>query len=176
MTPIYLCMGLDFTLRNNPLKQLWRAFTLLVHSTCPILPLYRTTSKTNSLHLSDSSTLSDNHQDNLTPLVRFLHFIGQPARQSHSACPILPLYRTTSKTISLRLSDFSTLSDNQQDNLTPLVRFLRIIGQPARLTHYTCPILPHYRTTTTDQAYFNAISSTNLVTSLKASQQSSNDL
>ena len=61
MTPIYLCMGLDFTLRNNPLKQLWRAFTLLVHSTCPILPLYRTTSKTNSLYLSDSSTLSDNH-------------------------------------------------------------------------------------------------------------------
>ena len=61
MTPIYLCMGLDFTLRNNPLKQLWRAFTLLIHSTCPISPLYRTTSKTISLRLSDFSALSDNH-------------------------------------------------------------------------------------------------------------------
>ena len=131
---------------------------------------------TDSLYLSDSSTLSDNQQDRLTLIVRFLRLIGQPARQSHSTCPILPHYRTTSKTISLRLSDSSTLSDNQQDNLTLLVRFLRLIRQPARQSDYTCPISPLYRTTTTDQAYFNAISSTNLVTSLKASQQSSNDL
>ena len=79
-------------------------------------------------------------------------------------------------TDSLYLSDSPTLSDNQQDNLTPLVRFLRFIGQPARQSHSACPISPLYRTTTTDQAYFNAISSTNLITSLKASQQSSNDL
>ena len=109
---IYLCMGLDFTLRNNPLKQLWRAFTLLIHSTCPILPHYRTTRKTISLHLSDSSALSDNQKDNLTPLVRFFHIIGQPERQSHSTCPIPPSYQTTSKTNSLHLSDFSALSDN----------------------------------------------------------------
>ena len=142
MPPLYFCMGLDFTLRNNLSKPLWRGIPLLT----------------------------------LSLIVRFLHVIGQPPMPTDSACPILPHYRTTSKTISLRLSDFSALSDNQQIKLTPLVRFLRIIGQPARLTHYTCPILPHYRTTTTDQAYFNAISSTNLVTSLKASQQSSNDL
>ena len=54
-------MGLDFTLRNNPLKQLWRTFLLLTRFDCPILLHYRTTSKTNSLYLSDSSTLSDNH-------------------------------------------------------------------------------------------------------------------
>ena len=50
-------------------------------------------------------------------------------------------------TDSLYLSDSSALSDNQQIKLTPLVRFFRVIGQPARLIHYTCPILPHYRTT-----------------------------
>ena len=105
-------MGLDFTLRNNPLKQLWRTFLLLTRFDCPILLHYRTTSKTNSLYLSDSPTLSDNQQDNLTPLVRFLRFIGQPANQTYSACAILPCYRTTSKTNSLHLSDSSTLSDN----------------------------------------------------------------
>jgi len=102
---------------------------------------------TDSLYLSDSSTLSDNQRDRLTLIVRFLRLIGQPARQSHSTCPILPHYRTTSKTISLRLSDSPTLSDNQQDNLTPLVRFFHIIGQPARQSHSTCPIPPSYQTT-----------------------------
>ena len=135
-------MGLDFTLRNNPLKQLWRAFTLPTRSDCSILPHYRTTGKTISLRLSDSSALSDNQQIKLTPLVRFFRIIGQPARQSHSACPILPLYRTTSKTISLRLSDSSTLSDNRQDNLTPLVRFLRFIGQPPQIKRTSTQSLP----------------------------------
>ena len=142
MPPLYFCMGLDFTLRNNLSKPLWRGIPLLT----------------------------------LSLIVRFLHVIGQPPMPTDSACPILPHYRTTSKTISLRLSDSSTLSDNQQCQLTPLVRFFYIIGQPARQSHSACPISPLYRTTTTDQAYFNAISSTNLVTSLKASQQSSRDL
>ncbi len=133
MPPLYFCMGLDFTLRNNLSKPLWRGIPLLTlslivrflhvigqppmptDSACPILPHYRTTSKTISLYLSDSSTLSDNQKDNLTPLVRFFRIIGQPERQSHSACPILPHYRTTRKTISLYLSDSSVLSDNQQD-------------------------------------------------------------
>ena len=141
MPPLYFCMGLDFTLRNNLSKPLWRGIPLLT----------------------------------LSLIVRFLHVIGQPPMPTDSACPILPHYRTTSKTISLRLSDSSTLSDNQQCQLTPLVRFFRVIGQPPMPTDSACPIPPPYRTSS-DQAYFNAISSTNLVTSLKASQQSSRDL
>ena len=135
-------MGFDFTLRNNPLKQLWRTFLLLTRFDCPILLHYRTTSKTNSLYLSDSPTLSDNQQDNVTPLVRFLRFIGQPANQTYSACAILPCYRTTSKTNSLHLSDSSTLSDNQKDNLTLLVRFLRLIGQPPQIKRTSTQSLP----------------------------------
>ena len=78
MPPLYFCMGLDFTLRNNLSKPLWRGIPLLT----------------------------------LSLIVRFLHVIGQPPMPTDSACPILPHYRTTSKTISLRLSDFSALSDN----------------------------------------------------------------
>ena len=37
---------------------------------------------------------------------------GNPVTNSLSDCPISPLYRTTSKTILLRLSDSSALSDN----------------------------------------------------------------
>ena len=113
MPPLYFCMGLDFTLRNNLSKPLWRGIPLLT----------------------------------LSLIVRFLHVIGQPPMPTDSACPILPHYRTTSKTISLRLSDSSTLSDNQQCQLTPLVRFFRIIGQPLKQTYSTCPIPPRYRTT-----------------------------
>ena len=98
------------------------------------------------LCLSDSSALSDNPQDIRSPLVRFFRLIGQPARHSLSACPILPPYRTTRKTFALRLSDSSTLSDNPQDIRSPLVRFFRLIGQPARHSLSACPIPHNYRT------------------------------
>ncbi len=110
-----------FRVIGQPTKQ--------AYSACPILPRYRTTSKSSLLRLSDSSALSDNQQIKLTLLVRFFRVIGQPAKPNDSACPILPFYRTTSKSSLLRLSDFSTLSDNQQNKLTPLVRFFRFIGQ-----------------------------------------------
>ena len=99
------------------------------------------------LCLSDSSALSDNPQDIRSPLVRFFRLIGQPARHSLSACPILPPYRTTRKTFALRLSDSSALSDNPQDIRSPFVRFFHLIGQPARHSLSACPILPPYRTT-----------------------------
>ncbi len=112
MPPLYFCMGLDFTLRNNLSKPLWRGIPLLTRSDCPIPPRYRTTTKANLLYLSDSSALSNNQQCQLTPLVRFFRIIGQPLKQTYSTCPIPPRYRTTSKTNVLRLSDSSALSDN----------------------------------------------------------------
>ena len=48
------------------------------------------------IRMSDSSRLSDIHLCFRTALIRFFPFIGHPPRLSDCACPILPIYRTSS--------------------------------------------------------------------------------
>ncbi len=80
-------------------------------------------------------------------VVRFLRFIGQLQDHALAACPIPPLYRTTSGPHACCLSDSSALSDNFRITRLLLVRFLCFIGQLQDHALAACPIPLLYRTT-----------------------------
>ena len=97
--------------------------------------------------MSDSLRLSDNSQNVYSPVVGFFRVIRQLTERLLSGCRILPGYPTTHKTFTLRLSDFSGLSDNSQNGCSPVVGFFVVIRQLTKRLLSGCRILPGYPTT-----------------------------
>ena len=75
------------------------------------------------------------------------YFIRQLTERLLSGCRILPGYPTTHKTVALRLSDSSWLSDNSQNGCSPVVGFFVVIRQLTKRLLSGCRILPGYPTT-----------------------------
>ena len=124
-----------------------RQLTKRLLSGCRILRGYPTTHRAFALRLSDSSGLSDNQHDVYSPVVGFFRVIRQLTERLLSGCRILPGYPTTHKTVALRLSDSSGLSDNSQNVCSPVVGFFRVIRQLTERLLSGCRILCDYPTT-----------------------------
>ena len=124
-----------------------RQLTERLLSGCRILPGYPTTHKTFTLRLSDSSGLSDNSQNGCSQVVGFFRVIRQLTERLLSGCRIFPGYPTTHRTVALRLSDSSWLSDNSQNVCSQVVGFFRVIRQLTKRLLSGCRILPGYPTT-----------------------------
>jgi hypothetical protein len=73
--------------------------------------------------------------------------IRQLTERLLSGCRILRGYPTTHRTVALRLSDSSGLSDNSQNVCSPVVGFFRVIRQLTERLLSGCRILPGYPTT-----------------------------
>ena len=124
-----------------------RQLTERLLSGCRILRGYPTTHRTVALWLSDSSWLSDNSQNVCSLVVGFFVVIRQLTERLLSGCRILPGYPTTHRTVALRLSDSSGLSDNSQSVCSPVVGFFRVIRQLTERLLSGCRILRGYPTT-----------------------------
>ena len=124
-----------------------RQLTERLLSGCQILRGYPTTHRTVALWLSDSSWLSDNSQNVCSLVVGFFVVIRQLTERLLSGCRILPGYPTTHRTVALRLSDSSGLSDNSQSVCSPVVGFFRVIRQLTERLLSGCRILRGYPTT-----------------------------
>ena len=124
-----------------------RQLTERLLSGCRILCGYPTTHRTVALRLSDSSGLSDNSQNVYSPVVGFFRVIRQLTKRLLSGCRIFPGYPTTHRTVALRLSDSSWLSDNSQNVYSPVVGFFRVIRQLTERLLSGCRILCGYPTT-----------------------------
>ena len=75
------------------------------------------------------------------------YFIRQLTERLLSGCRIFPGYPTTHRTVALRLSDSSWLSDNSQNVCSQVVGFFRVIRQLTKRLLSGCRILPGYPTT-----------------------------
>ncbi|PTQ82934.1 hypothetical protein C8U37_11511 [Trichococcus patagoniensis] len=116
-------------------------------SGCPILSGYRTSSITYALRLSDSFGLSDKLENICFAVVRFFRVIGQVRDHMLCGCPILSVYRTSSRPYAFWLSDSFGLSDKLETICFLVVRFFRFIGQAREHMLCSYPILSGYRTT-----------------------------